>query len=29
MSGEGRFSNTNALVLNHASSKLLLDSITV
>jgi len=29
LSGEGRLSNTNALVLNHASSKLLLDSITV
>jgi len=30
LSGEGRFSNTNALVLNHASSKLLLSSsITV
>jgi len=29
LSGEGRLSNTKALVLNHASSKLLLDSITV
>jgi len=29
MSGEGRLSNSNALVLNNASSKLLLDSITV
>jgi len=30
MSGEGRLSNSNALVLNHASSKLLLsNSITV
>jgi len=29
MSGSGTFSNSNDLVLNNASSKLLLDSITV